>query len=473
MVIILVIVVVGAGALAARYALKRSANERNSVERYHHALEVLQKHPESSEAGQKDAGNHRSAPLPESSAVPTSPAPTSASPAPAPLAPPAPSASAPTSPASPVATGSPMMPTTRTSNPSPAIPEPPPSIRILGRLPSNNQTSRDKELEARAEEARNRFISNLNRDQVGQNYHYQAQADLTKERSDTLDTKYKPTHQTESHLQDRSINGLEHQDELAYQNRDDHQDKFEHMDIPNHQDEPDSKMLFFDDESLPDTLSLEHSNKTMRKLPFSSSQKRTIAALASVIIALGLVLALISFGGSTKPKSVSVARDQNATPTNPQQGTVRSNPRQGTVRSNPQQDTIQSKPQAKSSKHPRVTTKKIPVSNSNPYSQSNTTGNIQPTSYSMFSGTYPAPPGNYTVTLSPGEKCWVMAKSLTTGNVLWTGMTYPGQQQSISANGSITIELGAAFQMVVTIAGKSLSFPANYSSPFTMTINPV
>ena len=449
MVIILVIAVVGAGALAARYALKRSANERNSVERYHHALEVLQQHPESSEAGQKDAGNHRSAPLPESSAAPTPPAPTSTPPAP---------------PTSPVTTRSPMTPTTRTSNPSPAIPEPPPSIRILGRLSSNNQTSRDEELEARAEEARSRFISNLNRDQVRQNYHYQAQADLTKERSDTLDTKYKPTHQTESHLQDRSINGLEHQDELAYQNRDDHQDKFEHMDIPNHQDEPDSKMLFFDDESLPDTLSLEHSNKTMRKLPFSSSQKRTIAALASVIIALGLVLALISFGGSTKPKSVSVAQDQNATPTNPQQGTVRSNPRQGTVRSNPQ---------AKSSKHPRVTTKKIPVSNSNPYSQSNTTGNIQPTSYSMFSGTYPAPPGNYTVTLSPGEKCWVMAKSLTTGNVLWTGMTYPGQQQSISANGSITIELGAAFQMVVTIAGKSLSFPANYSSPFTMTINPV
>ncbi len=456
MVIILVIVVVGAGALAARYALKRSANERNSVERYHHALEVLQQHPESSEAGQKDAGNHRSAPLPESSAAPTPPAPTST--------PPTPTSTPPAPPTSPVTTRSPMTPTTRTSNPSPAIPEPPPSIRILGRLPSNNQTSRDKELEARAEEARNRFIGNLNRDQVRQNYHYQAQADLTKERSDTLDTKYKPTHQTESHLQDRSVNGLEHQDELAYQNRDDHQDKFEHMDIPNHQDEPDSKMLFFDDESLPDTLSLEHSNKTMRKLPFSSSQKRTIAALASVIIALGLVLALISFGGSTKPKSVSVAQDQNATPTNPQQGTVRSNPRQGTVRSNPQ---------AKSSKHPRVTTKKIPVSNSNPYSQSNTTGNIQPTSYSMFSGTYPAPPGNYTVTLSPGEKCWVMAKSLTTGNVLWTGMTYPGQQQSISANGSITIELGAAFQMVVTIAGKSLSFPANYSSPFTMTINPV
>ena len=456
MVIILVIVVVGAGALAARYALKRSANERNSVERYHHALEVLQQHPESSEAGQKDAGNHRSAPLPESSAAPTPPAPTST--------PPTPTSTPPAPPTSPVTTRSPMTPTTRISNPSPAIPEPPPSIRILGRLPSNNQTSRDKELEARAEEARNRFIGNLNRDQVRQNYHYQAQADLTKERSDTLDTKYKPTHQTESHLQDRSINGLEHQDELAYQNRDDHQDKFEHMDIPNHQDEPDSKMLFFDDESLPDTLSLEHSNKTMRKLPFSSSQKRTIAALASVIIALGLVLALISFGGSTKPKSVSVAQDQNATPTNPQQGTVRSNPRQGTVRSNPQ---------AKSSKHPRVTTKKVPVSNSNPYSQSNTTGNIQPTSYSMFSGTYPAPPGNYTVTLSPGEKCWVMAKSLTTGNVLWTGMTYPGQQQSISANGSITIELGAAFQMVVTIAGKSLSFPANYSSPFTMTINPV
>lgn len=451
MVIILVIVVVGAGALAARYALKRSANERNSVERYHHALEVLQQHPESSEAGQKDAGNHRSAPLPESSTAPTPTSPTSTSTS----TPPAPTSTPPAPPTSPVTTRSPMTPTTRTSNPSPAIPEPPPSIRILGRLPSNNQTSRDEELEARAEEARSRFISNLNRDQVRQNYHYQAQADLTKERSDTLDTKYKPTHQTESHLQDRSINGLEHQDELAYQNRDDHQDKFEHMDIPNHQDEPDSKMLFFDDESLPDTLSLEHSNKTMRKLPFSSSQKRTIAALASVIIALGLVLALISFGGSTKPKSVSVARDQNATPTNPQQGTVRSNP------------------QAKSSKHPRVTTKKIPVSSSNPYSQSNTTGNIQPTSYSMFSGTYPAPPGNYTVTLSPGEKCWVMAKSLTTGNVLWTGMTYPGQQQSISANGSITIELGAAFQMVVTIAGKSLSFPANYSSPFTMTINPV
>ncbi len=457
MVVVLVIVVIGVGALAARYALKRSANERNSVERYHRALEVLQKHPESSKAGQRDAANHQSSPLSESSTGHTPP--TSASPVPA-------------SPASPATTRSPMTPTTPTSSPSPAIPEPPPSIRILGRLPSNNQTSRDEELEARAEEARSKFINNLNRDQAGQDYRYQARANATKDRSDVLDTqsdvlvdtRYEPTHQTESNLQERSINGLEQQDKLAHQNRDDYQDEPKHMELSNHQDEPDSKMLFFDDESLPDTLSLEHSNETIRKLTFNPSQKRTIAALASVIIVLGLVLALISFGGSAKPKSVSIARDQNPTPTNPQQGTVRGNPQQGTVRGNPR---------AKSSGHPQGITKKIPVSNSNPYSQSNTAGSIQPTSYSMFSGTYPAPPGNYTVTLNPGEKCWVMAKSLTTGNVLWTGMIYPGQHQSISASGSITIELGAAFQMVVTIAGKSLSFPANYSSPFTMTINPV
>ncbi len=399
MVVVLIIVVVGAGALAARYALKRAASERNSVERYHHAMEVLQNHPENSKTNQNNAGAHKreSASSPESPAVPPS--------------------------TTPPTLQVPDTPPHTASRLSSAIPEPPSSIRILGRLPESSHTSREEDLEAQAEEARKRFISSLNREQTAEGYREQ------------------PTRQSNHE----------------------------------HQDEPNRDMLFIDDESLVDAPGSEPRINTSRNLAFSPGQKKIIAMLVSIVVILGLVLTLISFGGQTKgkPKSVSIARNQ--TPTSRQRVTVRNNPTTKSS-SRPQAgkttNTVPSKIASKL-RSTKQTTKTSPTSNTNPYSQSNTSGNIQPTSYSTFTGAYPAPPGNYTVTLSPGEKCWVMAKSLDTGNVLWTGMTYPGQPQSIGASGPISIELGAAFQMVVTIAGKSLSFPANYSSPFTMTLNPV
>jgi hypothetical protein len=406
--------------------LKRAASERSSVRRYHHALEVLQKHPEDSEAR-----------------------PTAVD-----------------SPTTPIMPTKPTTPATRLSS---GIPEPPPSIRILGRSPEADQALRREYLEAQAEEARKRFVSSLNREQAGRDYHYQAQANLTQE---VPDAEYKPKYLAGTGLQNGHTDQseLEHQDETVCQNGHGHQEE------PTRQNGHKPEMFIFDDESLPDTLSLESSrgnNKTLRNPSFSSGQKKTIAILVSIVVVLGLVLALISFGGSTKPKSVSVARNQ--TPTSRQRVTAQSTPRtKGHTKSNGSSPTSKpTKTTSGKSKPTKQATKKNSASNPNPYNQSNTSGSIRPTSYSMFTGTYPAPPGNYTVTLSPGEKCWVMAKSLTTGNVLWTGMTYPGRPQAISASGSITIELGAAFQMVVTIAGKSLSLPANYSSPFTITLNPI
>ena len=97
---------------------------------------------------------------------------------------------------------------------------------------------------------------------------------------------------------------------------------------------------------------------------------------------------------------------------------------------------------------------------------------VVPVSSTASGGTYTAPTGSYTVQLSAAGPCWVMARETATGNVVWTGTLVAGQQQPLPASGTMTVELGAAGEVSITLDGKSVSLPSGYQSPFLMTFQP-
>ncbi len=109
---------------------------------------------------------------------------------------------------------------------------------------------------------------------------------------------------------------------------------------------------------------------------------------------------------------------------------------------------------------------------------SSTSGSSTPSvltavSSSAAAGSYQAPSGSYTVVVgaSTGD-CWVMAREVGTGQVLWTGTLTPGESQKFSASGQVSVDLGAATVSSVTIDGKQVELPSGYQSPFTMTFIP-
>jgi len=65
-----------------------------------------------------------------------------------------------------------------------------------------------------------------------------------------------------------------------------------------------------------------------------------------------------------------------------------------------------------------------------------------------------------------------MATNLSTGAVVWQGLIYNGESQSISASGGLEIELGAASAALVTLNGTEVALPPGFHSPFYVTFNP-
>jgi hypothetical protein len=65
-----------------------------------------------------------------------------------------------------------------------------------------------------------------------------------------------------------------------------------------------------------------------------------------------------------------------------------------------------------------------------------------------------------------------MAKSATSGAVLWTGTLHTGQVQPVFTSGAITLQLGVPSEVSVKLALDPVLLPANYESPFTETFTP-
>ncbi|MHB8263418.1 MAG: hypothetical protein ACYDGY_06700 [Acidimicrobiales bacterium] len=460
MVPVIVIVVLAAGVLLVRQALRMSINERKSVDQYHHALEVLKHAPdENSHAGDSGGWDNNRGDSDHNTnglSMPSARAEEQIPPAP------------------------------------PAITEPPSTIRIIGRTQSSTRpTDVMAEMEKQAEMARRRFMDHTGHGQHGID---QNEGIGTTGQAGYIEAhemgKYSNRASEDAHYAasqpstegDKPPHGAT---QPAYR----HRASMVFVDDtlqggPSFQDTSDTVAGRADPGSANDVNDIAESKTTsnevtrsagkppspllvrMRALDLKPSSKRIVAALALIIVALALALTTLSLAGKTSLRGSASARAATSAQAGPS-STSGNKTRPGTS--------------TKLSGHGKTSSKSTqrhPIASSgsntpNPYGSSGGSGPVQPVSYTTFTGSYPAPPGDYSVTLSPGERCWVMAKSQTSGNVLWTGMTYPGHPQVISANGPATIELGAAFNMSVTIAGKVLSFPAGYSSPFTMTLTPV
>lgn len=86
--------------------------------------------------------------------------------------------------------------------------------------------------------------------------------------------------------------------------------------------------------------------------------------------------------------------------------------------------------------------------------------------------TYQAPSGQYTVLLTSSGDCWVYAKLVSTGALLWTGDLLQGQSQAVTGTGEIEVQLGHANTMTETLNGVHVEYPAQYQAVFTMMFVP-
>jgi hypothetical protein len=93
---------------------------------------------------------------------------------------------------------------------------------------------------------------------------------------------------------------------------------------------------------------------------------------------------------------------------------------------------------------------------------------VRPTTSTSGSAAYPAPSGSYTVALRATGLCWVEATDSSTGAIVWTGTLLTGQTRSIPATENLTLRLGAADNVLVTLNGQSIVMPTGFASPFDM-----
>jgi hypothetical protein len=92
-----------------------------------------------------------------------------------------------------------------------------------------------------------------------------------------------------------------------------------------------------------------------------------------------------------------------------------------------------------------------------------------PRATSPTSAVYAVGPNTYSLAMSAttGE-CWVQATEASSGTVLFSGMLNPGQTQTVSATGAVSLIVGAPNSFAANINGTSVSFPFGYQAPFTM-----
>jgi RodZ C-terminal domain len=86
--------------------------------------------------------------------------------------------------------------------------------------------------------------------------------------------------------------------------------------------------------------------------------------------------------------------------------------------------------------------------------------------------TYLAPDAPYGLTLTSSGACWVYATETSTGSVLYTGVLESGQVQNLDATGQVTIKLGHANSLAVTLNGLPVDYPSQYQAVFTMQFVP-
>jgi hypothetical protein len=114
------------------------------------------------------------------------------------------------------------------------------------------------------------------------------------------------------------------------------------------------------------------------------------------------------------------------------------------------------------------------TSRSRPASRSRSSGstvpaNLQASSSSATSADYTAPGSSYTLTVAASNSaCWILAEATSSGNVLWTGTLDAGQSQQISATGDVSLRVGAAFDVNVSVNRVPVVLPSGHGSPYDL-----
>lgn len=106
-------------------------------------------------------------------------------------------------------------------------------------------------------------------------------------------------------------------------------------------------------------------------------------------------------------------------------------------------------------------------------SQTTAPATIQADTSSATSVSYTAPASAYTIDLTASGPCWVYATDTATGKVLWTGTLQVGGSQAIPATGNITVRLGAAFDVTISLDSKPVILPAGHGSPYDVIFKTV
>jgi cytoskeletal protein RodZ len=92
-----------------------------------------------------------------------------------------------------------------------------------------------------------------------------------------------------------------------------------------------------------------------------------------------------------------------------------------------------------------------------------------PSATSANAATYSVGPASYTLVLSATTSdCWVDATNGSTGAVLYTGVLNPGQTQTVSASGPVSVVAGAPNAFGATVNGTAITLPAGFQAPFTL-----
>jgi cytoskeleton protein RodZ len=101
-----------------------------------------------------------------------------------------------------------------------------------------------------------------------------------------------------------------------------------------------------------------------------------------------------------------------------------------------------------------------------------TVARLLPAVSSATAATYLVTTTSYSLEISASGACWVNATG-PTGTVLYSGTLTDGQSYSIPSTGKVSVILGAASDVDVTLDGKPVVLPVDFHSPFTASFEPI
>jgi len=200
----------------------------------------------------------------------------------------------------------------------------------------------------------------------------------------------------------------------------------------------------------------EPTRRTERKAISAMNRRprRVAAPLASAIVVVAVVAALIAVGARQRHPAAS-----HATTTAPTHSTApTTTPTTGVHTTVSSTHTTARPPHTSTHHKTTVTTTTLPAA-------------FAPTGTTATTATYAAPAPTFSLTVGATTgSCWVLVSDVSSGKTLFTGTLTPGQQQSVQATGTTTIEIGAPSVVAVTLDHTPVTIPALYQTPFTMTL---